>query len=334
VVDIGGSNVRTARVRLEENGRISFPAGRESARLRRSWESADEFFRFQADLSREMKGDSPLPLGYCFSYPARALPGRDALLLRWTKSLQVPGVAGKRVGKMLRGSFRERGIPAGRVVVLNDTVAALLAGSWVYGGGEFSDFIGLVVGTGNNMAACFPVKMLPPGSIDASYRHDRMAINLESGNFHPPHLSPFDDLLDSYREDAGKQRAEKAISGKFLPELFSFIRNGRANSPPPAAEELFRLAREETSSPGGRLAAALVHRSADLVAASLAGLIRVLKPEKKVGILTEGSVINRNPAYRRRVAEKLAFLLGRDNPAGLLRLEDANLIGAALAALI
>ena len=88
----------------------------------------------------------------------------------------------------------------------------------------------------------------------------------------------------------------------------------------------------------GWLAAVIVNRSADLVAASLAGLIRVLKPKKKVGILTEGSVINKNSDYRKRVTDRLALLLDGNSedkvPAELLRMEDPNLIGSAIAALI
>lgn len=337
VVDIGGTNVRAGRVRMGGDGRASLPAGQERVTLKTSWKSAADFFLYQAELCLKMKGPAPLPIGYCFSYPARSLPNRDALLIRWTKTLQVPGVVGKQVGRLLREALLEKGIPAGRVVVLNDTVAALLGGSWAYGSdNEFNDFIGLIVGTGNNMAAYFPVKMLSPEKRDDSYRYDRMAINLESGNFHPPHLSRFDDQLDSYREDAGSQRGEKAISGKFLPELFSFIRSGRPDSPPPTTEELFRLARG--NSPAGRLAAAIVNRSADLVAASLAGLIRVLKPEKRVGILTEGSVINKNSDYRKRVTDRLTLLLDGNQevkvPAELLRMENANLIGSAIATLI
>lgn len=339
VVDVGGTNVRASRVRLDANGRAGFPAGERSSPLKTSWESAADFFYFQASLAREMKTGSALPLGYCFSYPAHSLPDRDAILLQWTKDLHVPGVVGKRVGKMLKEAFLDKGIPAGRIAVLNDTVAALMGGCWACGtGGEFSDFIGLIVGTGNNMATFFPVGLISSQPIDDSYRHERMAVNLESGNFHPPHLSRFDDELDEFRQDAGIHRGEKAISGKFLPELYGYILSGRPGSPGPETKELFRLASEGADSPEGGLAAAIIGRSADLVAAELAGLIIVLKPKRKVGILAEGSVISRNPGYRKRVAKKLTTLLGGkrkgQSAAELFQLENVNLIGAAIAALI
>jgi hexokinase len=49
-------------------------------------------------------------------------------------------------------------------------------------------------------------------------------------------------------------------------------------------------------------------------------------------------VINKNPAYRRRVKEKLVVLLGGERKSAfaveLFQMENVNLIGAALAALI
>ncbi len=337
VVDIGGTNVRASRLKLKA-GKVSFPSGEETAPVKSNWESAADFFHYQASLLFGMKASSELPVGYCFSYPAHPLPDRDAVLLRWTKDLSVPGVVGRRVGKMLQEAFIDKGIPAGRIAVSNDTVAALMGGAWTYGpAGEFSDFIGLIVGTGHNMASFFPGELISPRKLDGSYRIDRMAVNLESGNFHPPHLSFFDDELDDLRRDAGAQRLEKAVSGKFLPELYGFIVGGRAASPGPETSELFRLAYRSPRSPEGALALAIVNRSADLVAASLAGLIEVLEPSGQVGVLAEGSVIIENPEYHKRVEEKLIALLGSDRgknpPVKLFQLKKVNLIGAAIAAL-
>jgi len=339
VVDVGGTNVRAARLALDASGRAAIPAGDRSAALKNSWNSPAEFFSFQASLVPHMRGAQVLPLGYCFSYPSRSLPDRDAVLLGWTKELRVPGAVGEKVGAALKEALRKEGVETGKVTVCNDTVAALVGGSWKHEGGSgFSDFVGLIVGTGNNMAAFFPTRLITSGPIDHSYRRERMAVNLESGNFHPPHLSRFDDELDETRPDAGAQRLEKAVSGKFLPPLYGYLLTGRVGTVRPSAEELFRLAYEEGSSPEGKLAAAVVNRSADLVAATLAGLLEVLEPEGKVGILAEGSVIEKNPLYRKRVENKLELLLGKGEKGEgrfeLLQLDNVNLIGAAVAALI
>lgn len=331
--DLGGTNLRAARVRLEGTEKAEFPAGPVARALGRAWKSAGEFFSAQAALAAEVASGASLPLGYCFSYPTRPLPDRDAVMLGWNKGVEVPGVLGRPVGAPLREALRAERVRTSRVTVLNDTVAALLGGISAFSpAGAYSDFIGLIVGTGTNIAAFFPAKMLAPRLGGAAYPHERMAVNLESGNFHPPHLSRDDDELDARRPDALRQRMEKAVSGKFLPELYAFL----AESPAPGPRELFRLARE--NSPAGRLAAAVVGRSADLVAAALAGTILVLRPAGRVGILAEGGVIANEAFYRQRTAETLRGILRASGSASLeadfaLR-ENVNLIGAAVAALL
>ncbi len=336
VIDIGGTNIRAAVVEISPGGE-SRPAGEPALRpLELEWNSAEEFFDCQAELALSLNPPDGLPLGYCFSYPSKALPGGDAVHLQWNKELRVPGVIGKKVGELLREALERKGYASPRVRVLNDTVAALLGGDLTYRrNGEYATLIGLIVGTGTNMAAYFPAGRLGEKVPRADREADLMAVNLESGNFHPPHLSPFDDRLDAGREDAGKQRLEKAVSGKFLPELFTYIREGRTGPPHPETREIFELARDPRAE-GSGIARRIVNRSADLVAAGLAGLIDTLEEAGRIGILAEGGVIHHNPDYRHRVRDRLAELLGDDpgRPGSfeLLELENVNLIGAAAAA--
>ncbi len=338
VIDIGGSNIRAAVVGIAPGEGVRLRGEPAAAPLELKWNSAEEFFDCQAELALSLDPPEGLPLGYCFSYPSRALPDGDALHLQWNKDLEVPGVIGKKVGELLREALERKGYTAPRVRVLNDTVAALLGGDLAFRrSGGFAAFIGLIVGTGTNMAAYFPAGRLGE-KVPRDFREaDLMAVNLESGNFHPPHLSPFDDRLDAGREDAGKQRLEKAVSGKFLPELFTYIREGRTEPPCPETREIFELARNVRDEEG-KTARLIVNRSADLVAAGLAGLIDTLGAKGKIWILAEGGVVNHNPEYRERVRNQLAELLGDDpdRPRGfaLLQLENVNLIGAAAAAAV
>jgi len=334
VVDIGGSNVRAARVELGGPGKASFPEGSFFLSLPAAWACAEDFFRFQARLVSRLNPGKKLPLGYCFSYPACPGPDRDAVLLKWTKGLEVPGVVGGRVGKLLARALLDEGVEVGPVTVLNDAVAALLGGYWAAPPSEnFQDFIGLIVGTGSNLAAAFPREALAAKLPPDTCLSGKMVVNLEAGNFHPPHLNRFDEELDRARPDAGEQRLEKAVSGKFLPELFNFVLPGR---PVSDARELFELARSGSGTPGGDLARSLIERSADLVAAALAGTIAVMQPRGRVGILAEGSVIAANRSYRRRVQEVLSDLLKDRGLASaapeLLLASEVNLVGAALAA--
>lgn len=336
VIDLGGTNLRAAVVEISSSGGVRFSRPPTIRPLELDWESAEDFFAVQAELALSLKPPDNLPLGYCFSYPSRALPGGDAIHLQWNKELRVPGVIGKRLGNLLRESLAARGYTVSRVRVLNDTAAALLGADLAYRRpGGFASLIGLIVGTGTNLSAYFSTSQLGR-RIPAELRGmEPMAVNLESGNFHPPHLSGFDGELDAGRDDAGEQRLEKAVSGRFLPQLFSYIREGRTSPPYPETREIFRLARTPGEE-GAETARLLVNRSADLVAGTLAGLIDTLETRGKIGILTEGGVINNNPDYRERTRRRLAKLLGdtpdQPNQFELLQLENVNLIGAAAAA--
>lgn len=338
VIDTGGTNIRAAIISLSPEGKVTIEKGPVVTPLLPNWERAEDFFAGQADLALSLSPLPGLPVGYCFSYPISTTPDRDGILIRWNKQLNVPNVVGKKVGKLLLSAFRERGYESRGIAILNDTVASLLGVSLEFGAtGEFSDFIGLIVGTGTNMAAYLPTHLLAVKLLDNDYAHERMAVNLESGNFSPPHLSRFDNELDATRKNTGLQLMEKTVSGRFIPQIFSFIKEGRTTPPYPKTREIFNLAYKNGNSTDGVLALALINRSADLVAAGLAGLIDLLNSPGKVGIMPEGGVINNNPEYHRRVRKKLAALLN-DNPENptrfsLLRMENANLIGAAAAAL-
>ncbi len=338
VIDIGGTNIRAAGVSLSRGGTVAVSRKPAATLLTSTWDSAAAFFDRQAELALSLAPSPGLPIGYCFSYPFQARPDGDAVLLYWTKQLTVPGVAGHKVGEMLLNAFAQRGYRARRVRVLNDTVASLLGGDLGFRkGGRFDTFIGLIVGTGTNMAAYFPTHLLAAKVSGTEFGHAKMAVNLESGNYHPPHLTSFDDELDATYPHAGRHRLEKAVSGKFLPPLYTFIKGGRATPPFLSTRELFELARKHPETPDSTLARAIVSRSADLVAACLAGLIDVLEAKGRIGILGEGGVINNNPDYHARVTRQLATLLG-DNPESptrfdILQLENVNLIGAAAAAI-
>ncbi|MEW6281401.1 MAG: hypothetical protein AB1758_22520, partial [Candidatus Eremiobacterota bacterium] len=159
-----------------------------------------------------------------------------------------------------------------------------------------------------------------------------MAINLESGNFHPPNLGSADEAVDRDSDNPGAQRFEKAVSGYYLPFVFDKVCPGVAGFDPRlGSRQLVDYRDKRPESPEGKSAARILSRSADLVAAALAGMVDHFAPEASVGILAEGSLFWGDPQYSRRVSETLSALLGQ-RKFGLLRKEDANLLGAACAA--
>src|SRR5262249_40502680 len=148
-------------------------------------------------------------------------PDGDAVLLRWTKEVRVPGVEGAKVGVLLREHLCRHGVTPGPVFVLNDTIATLAAGSLA------PEVVrrrtgGLVVGTGFNMGAYLPVTLLEKlAAASAAWPSVLMAVNFESGAFSPPGLGAVDAEVDLASVGPGAQRFEKAVSEAYLGRLFA-----------------------------------------------------------------------------------------------------------------
>ncbi|MBS2036679.1 hypothetical protein JST97_16940 [bacterium] len=323
VVDAGGTNVRAAWVRLSGKAEIlkgplsgTLPDGRSRP------VHAPEFFGYQSDLLRQLGAPEGLPMGYCFSYPAQVEPGGDARLTHWTKGIKVTGVVGELVGQALRAAYGQ----PGPVKVLNDTVAALLGGS-IFAGPDYTQHIGLIVGTGNNMAAFLPASRIPKLQVAWD---GLIAVNLESGNFHPPHLHEVDEAVDSISDNPGKQRYEKAVSGFYLPQLLQCLCPHLRLPEGASSKEVVEWADKPGQEPASLAARWLLNRSADMVAAGLAAVSDHLD-EGNLAIQAEGGLFWKATGYRDRVEATLRQLRTRN--FAIIRGEEVNLVGAAAAAL-
>ena len=292
----------------------------------------------------EIKREQEMPIGYCFSYAAESLPDGDARLLHWTKGVHIKEMLGQPVGKPLLDYLNDRNTPGfTSIKVLNDTVASLFAGLT---DSSYDAYIGLIVGTGTNMATFIPAEKITklPSSVQA---HGLIPVNLESGNFHPPYLTTVDDTVDACSDSHGMQRFEKAVSGMYLGEIL------KSTFPLDEFEEKFDAQKLTTimnypdihKDKYVQVAHWIYNRSAQLVAASLAGLVSLLvsynKDIKKVCLVAEGSMfwsINRKDKdYNVLVMEELEKLLNElgigDVKVHVNKMNNANLIGTAIAAL-
>ena len=332
VVDTGGTNMRAALVELSPSdgallaGPVAarVPDGRDGVAL-----AGSTFFAAQADLAAGLEGlkaDHSLPLGYCFSYPAKNNPGGDAVLLRWTKGLCIDGVVGKAVGAELQNALKEKGVETAGLTVLNDTVASLLGGVHLYGKPTYGhNYIGLILGTGSNMAGVFTHKDLTKVNCDKP-----MVVNLESGNFNCPLLTPFDDELDAESNNVGAQRFEKAVSGHYLPQLFDKAHPGLNLGTD--SGKLVDL-RDNGSGEAAELAGVILRRSARLVAAGLAAVAELYPADKDTAVLGEGGLLWGDAKYAPTVEETLKELLPQRKIELVRQRENVNLLGAAAAAL-
>ena len=130
VVDAGGTNLRSALVRFDSGGEphVEYLVKRTMPGVEAEVDNAG-FFDALADSLTGIAGKSDR-IGFCFSYAMAMQPDRDGRLIRICKEIKAHGIDGRLVGAELVEAMRRRGLGAGwRVTVLNDTVAALMAGT-------------------------------------------------------------------------------------------------------------------------------------------------------------------------------------------------------------
>ncbi|GHT76965.1 hexokinase [Bacteroidia bacterium] len=344
-LDWGGTNFRAAIVEFKDGKPAILEVKKKplSAKETVGFKQED-LFREMAKLIAELKklDKKVTQIGYCFSYPAAARLNGDAILLRWTKGIDIPEMIGKPVGEPFvkyLNSHKDIQPEFTDIKVINDTVACLFAGLSEAG---YDNYTGLIVGTGTNMAS-----LMHLDKIEKLNNRDTgmIPVNLESGNFIPPHLTVVDGLVDAMSNNKGEQRFEKAISGGYLGEIFKTVFLDEKIKYDFDGGDLAKTINNPNDYPAGQVKVAkwIYDRSAKLVAASLAGLVQVLVVQdpasKKICLAADGSVFwgkdkDGKPYYKDLVDKELKALL----PAGVTmtiidEMEDPNLVGSAIAAL-
>jgi len=344
-LDWGGTNFRAAIVEFVEGKPFIIESKKKPL-------SAKETAGFkQVDLFNEMASlicsldnldESVTQIGYCFSYPAASRLNGDAILLRWTKGIDIPDMIEKPVGEPLMNylnNYKNIHTTFTNIKVINDTVACLFAGLSETG---FDTYMGLIVGTGTNMASLMPLdKIEKLNSKDEGV----IPVNLESGNFRPPHLTVVDGLVDAMSNNKGNQLFEKAISGGYVGEIFKTLFFNKRIKYDFDGEALANLIHKPDGQPDDLVNAGqwIYDRSAKLVAASLTGLAQVLLAQnpaiKNICLAADGSVFwgkdkHNEYYYKELVAKELDTLL----PVGVTitiidEMQDPNLVGSAISAL-
>ena len=217
VIDAGGTNLRTCIARFNDAGGIELSNFSKQPMPGRDHKiSAAEFYAVLADALEPMKNEFD-HIGFCFSYPATITPDYDGRLLHWTKEIKIPELVGQQIGAGLIQTLEKRGMAGKKVVILNDTVAALLAG--MAQGQTFgaSSYIGFILGTGTNTAYVEHNENI--GKLKNLQNSRSQVINVESGGFSAFKRGPFDLLLDGRSENPGGHVFEKSISGVYMGPL-------------------------------------------------------------------------------------------------------------------
>ena len=367
VLDAGGTNLRAALVtfdaagtsRVEKFSKTAMP-GAQGTRA-----TAQDFYNVLAGLLAPLLADAD-DIGFVFSYPAEITPDCDARLIRWTKQVDMPDLVDAMVGAGLAKALKARG-HAKRITVLSDTVATLLAGKSAGISRRYSNYVGLILGTGTNIAYVAPnatitkVKNLPPNGA--------MTINAETGGFTGVPQTEFDRAFDATTKDTGDYTFEKMISGAYLGGLGRFVlqagaREGFFSAPAKAALlECASLANKDFDdfcanpfSTGGALGAMpfndgdrravmalgkpVFERAAKLAACNIcAAVIQTgggTDPLHPVCVTIDGSTYYRTKAVNLKslVEQHVRDILGpRGLYADLIQIDEAPVIGAAVAGL-
>ena len=235
-LDAGGTNMRSALVKFDENGKavaeetikVAMPGINGSL-------SAEAFFDEIAAVTAphiEKAGDKVEGIGFCFSYNMEITKEADGILMGFSKEVDAPEVIGKAIGAGLREALERRNLKVpGRIVLLNDTVATLLSGlsEMPSHGGlrrgedrygvEAGPMVGFILGTGFNTA--YPEKCIPKINFDSP--SNPQIVVCESGNFAHRYMGILDKEHDKNTMAPGVYSLEKATSGAYLGPLTYYV---------------------------------------------------------------------------------------------------------------
>ncbi len=368
VMDAGGTNFRVATVCFGNDGTATIsdyelfdmPGLKEQV-------GKEEFFEIMAGYIKRVADKSP-SVGFCFSYPIEMFPSKDGRVLYFSKEIKAPEVEGQMIGENLNIAISSAlGMGKKQMVLLNDTVATLLAGRAASGAGRFESYIGLILGTGTN---CSYVEQ--NGNITKAEGLDTaksQIVNVESGGFGKAPRGSIDKEFNEASLNPGVNVFEKMISGAYLgPVCLWTLRaavDARLFSDPLATglKQLQELSTEDLSKylydPAGDNALAgaakgadendcvalyylldrMVERAAKLTAINLSSVAlksgKGHNPCRPVCIVAEGTTFYKLTSLRQRIEYYLKqYLVEKKNVFyRIVAVENATLIGAAIAGL-
>jgi hexokinase len=230
-LDAGGTNLRAALIRFDENGKVLAQGNRKAPMPGTHGRvGVEQFFDEIAGLTAPLFAEAAdiEGIGFCFSYPMEITRDADGILMAFSKEVDAPDVIGKAIGRGLREALARRNIKAPeRIVLLNDTVATLLSGlaeippdggkrrgedRYGVSGGPV---IGFILGTGFNTA--YPEKKIPKIGFESASAPQ--IVVCETGTFFHRYQGILDKEYDATTKNPGVYTLEKAAAGAYLGPL-------------------------------------------------------------------------------------------------------------------
>ena len=214
-IDAGGTNFRVAVIHFDENKKLitedfkNYPMPGSKGEI-----SKEEFFETMADYIEPVLYRSD-KISFCFSYPAQIMPDKDGRLIMFSKEVKVRDVEGELLGKNLTEVFIKRGYSNVKsIIVLNDTVATLLAGRAASPDRVFDGYIGFILGTGTNICYAEKCKNITKDP-ELAVKEGSLLINVESGVYDKAPRGQIDIEFDNNTTNPGDHIFEKTISGAY-----------------------------------------------------------------------------------------------------------------------
>ncbi|HEQ71919.1 MAG TPA: hexokinase [Spirochaetia bacterium] len=222
VLDAGGTNFRVAVVsfdkekqpRIEQQTQFSMPGiGKEISRK--------EFFRTIVSYMEKV-ADAGDKIGFCFSYPTEILPSKDGKVLHFSKEIKVRDVEGHLIGENLAAALTAHGFSGKkRIVLLNDTVTTLLAGTSLLEHKSYGSYVGFILGTGTN--CCYIEKNRNIKKTPGLDPEGSQIINVESGGFNRIACGKLDERFDQGTKIPSRFPFEKMHSGAYFGPLCKVV---------------------------------------------------------------------------------------------------------------
>lgn len=223
VIDAGGTNLRTCIVEFSQDLKPEIKDFKKTHMPGSVGEvSAKEFFSLFADeLTRIV--DQCDRIGFCFSYAAQILPNHDGIPMLLSKEIKAPEIVGKKLGEGLLSELASRGhdVSDKKIIILNDTVATLLATQSQNMDNKYDGCIGFILGTGTNTAYIEKSSRITKLSKEIEVSENQI-VNVESGSLRLS-LGDIDKAFLASTKDPDKYNFEKMISGAYLGPLGWFI---------------------------------------------------------------------------------------------------------------
>jgi hexokinase len=369
VMDAGGTNFRVATVVFADDGKPNiedfklFKMPGLTGKIGKA-----EFFNTMAGYMEHVVKKSDR-VGFCFSYPIEMSASKDGRVLYFSKEIQAPEVQGQMIGENLNLAISRAGLSGKKkMVLLNDTVATLLAGKADPSRRSFDSYIGFVLGAGTNCSYIEQNKSITKArDLDPA---KSQIINVESGGFGKAPQGAIDKKFDKSLVNPGVNVFEKMISGAYFGsiclwtiqtavknKLFSaaaaeklagikelstkqasdFMYNPQAGDSPLSTAMVD--ADEEDRVTLYLLIDRMIERAAKLTAINLSSVAlasgKGKNPTRPMCIVAEGTTFYHLTSLRQRVEYYLKqYLVEKKNVFyEIINIDNATLIGAAIAGL-